>query len=205
MSDNNQRETAGKQLKIVFYLSFLWHGPVTLLSETNYVRCLSSSLSNCLCCCGSVERRSFILLSTPICPQGFCSSVAETGPLLCRSFSPRTSSHYVSACGGVGEMERACPCLCAVMTVCVGSSTWFMHIYVVICVHASMCACECVISHPGIAADCARVPHTAGSWLIDHATHSFPSTLSANHNTFCPISKNYLCRASCIGKIMNEL
>lgn len=77
-----------------------------MLSETNYAGCQSSSLSNRLCCYGSLEGRSFILLSTPICLRGFCSSVAESVPLLCLFISRRTSSACVSACGGVGEMER---------------------------------------------------------------------------------------------------
>lgn len=80
-----------KQIKIETYWQpfaggcflkiFSQHGPVTLLSETNYAGCKSSSFSNRLCCCGSLEGRSFILLSTPICPQGFCFSVAESVPL----------------------------------------------------------------------------------------------------------------------------
>ena len=99
----------------IFLLFFFpSHAPMTLLSETNYAECQSGSLSNRLCCCGSLEGRSFILLSPPICPRGFCSSVAESVPLLCLFISLTTSSGCVSecvcvcvcVCGREGERER---------------------------------------------------------------------------------------------------
>lgn len=67
----------------LFLFSFFFsrQGPMTLLSATNYAGCRSSSLSNRLCCRGSLEGRSFILLSTAISPRGVRSSVAERVPL----------------------------------------------------------------------------------------------------------------------------
>lgn len=134
---------------LFFPFFFSWHGLVTLLSETNYAGCQSSSLSNRLCCCGSLEGRSFILLSTPICPGGFCSSVAESVPPLCLFISLSTSTGCVSACGGVGEMERerdreresvfVCPCLCAETAACAGSSAWFMRVCVLVHRYRRMC------------------------------------------------------------------
>lgn len=81
---------------------------MTLLSETNYAGCQSGSLSNRLCCCGSLEGRSFILLSPPICPRGFCSSVAESVPLLCLFISLTTNSGCVCVWKRQREREREC-------------------------------------------------------------------------------------------------
>lgn len=119
-----------------------WHGLVTLLSESNYARCQSSSVSNRLCCRGSLEGRSFILLSTPICPQGFCSTVAESVPLHLPQDEHR-SCFRMRGCGIDGKRESVRPRLCAAITACVGSPAWFMRI----CVGARACA----RTHAGIA------------------------------------------------------
>lgn len=128
------------------FFCFVFHGfheLVTLLSETNYAVCQSSSLSNRLCCCGSLEGRSFILLSTRICPWGSCSSVAESVPLLCLFISPRTSSGCVSACGGVGqiEIESVSLLVCRNHRKCAGSSAWFMCVGACACTYTGIAAC----------------------------------------------------------------
>lgn len=193
-SDNHSTEMVQKQIKILTYwqlfaggsgfFSFSWHGPVTLLSETNYAGCQSSSFFNRLCCCGSLEGRSFILLSTPICPRGFFSSVAESVPLHLPQDELRLC-FCVQGCGRDGKRECVCVPSCV--------QEW---LHVLVAQHdlcASVCACVCArarlytCSHRSMCcfhnADCVCASHAAGSWLIDHATHSFLSTLSANHKT----------------------
>lgn len=156
------------------------HGPVKLLSETNYAGCQDSSLSNGLCCCGSLEGRSFILFSTPICP-------GASGPrLLCLPLW--VCYGCVSSRGCVGEREIESVSLLACSNL---RMRWLPDlIYARLC--GSMCLCLYTCRHRCMCCfhneDCVCAPHTSGSWLIDHATHYFLSTLSANHNTPCLIS-----------------
>lgn len=159
---------------------------MTLLSETNYAWCQSCTLSNRLCCCGSLEGRSFILLSSPICPRGFCSSVAESVPPLCLLISLGASPGCAPECGGVGEtgkservpVQKSPHTLVARRDLC--ASVW-EHARLYTCRHRCMRRLHAV---------CAA--HTGGSRLTDHATHSFLSALSANHNTPLPDFLNYL-------------
>lgn len=158
---------------------------MTLLSETNYAQCQSSSLSNRLCCCGSLEGRSFILLSTPISPRAFCSSVAERVPLLCSFHLPQFELW-----------------LCVWQRVCVPVKK-SLHVLVAqrdLCAPVCVC-CARACTHAGIAA-CAVLhnvcaPHAAGSWLIDHPTQSFLST--ADHNT--PPTLSTACTGNRVGII----
>lgn len=78
--------------------------PVTSLSRTNY-ECKSRRPSTRLCCHASLEGRSFIPFSTPICPQGSCSSVAKRASLLCLFICFASTSGCVSDCGGARETE----------------------------------------------------------------------------------------------------
>lgn len=132
--------------------------PVTSLSRTNYAECKSRRPSTRLCCHASLEGRSFIPFSTPICPQGSCSSVAQRASLLCLFICFASTSGCVSDCGGARETES--------------KSVW-----------RNRCVCRLLIviyAHLGVhtqymAAFAASVMF-ALAWrrgLIDHATFSF--------------------------------
>lgn len=147
---------------------------MTLLSETNYAECQSSSLSNRLCCCGSLEGRSFILLSTPISPRGFCSSVAERVPLL-RSFHlPQFELWLCVWLWGCGRKESVCPC--EEITERADCSAWFMRACACLscaCLYTCRYRCMCCFTQCLCSTCCRLVAYRSPN--TDHHT---PPTLS---------------------------
>lgn len=132
--------------------------PITSLSRTNYAECKSRRPSTRLCCCASLEGRSFIPFSTPICPQGSCSSVAQRASLLCLFICFASTSGCVSDCGGARETESKSVwrnrCVCGLLIV----------IYAHLGVHTQYMAALCCFRNV-----CASM----ATGLIDHATFSF--------------------------------
>lgn len=110
--------------------------PITSLSRTNYAECRGRSPSNGLCCRGSLEGRSFIPVSTSICPRGLCSSVARRVSLRCLFICCASTSGCVPDCGGEQEKEKP---TCVEKRLCAPVAlSWFMHI----------CVCTCRLALP---------------------------------------------------------
>lgn len=129
--------------------------PITSLSRTNYAECKRRRPSTRLCCHASLEGRSFIPFSTPICPQGSCSSLAQRASLLCLFICFASTSGCVSDCRGAREMESKSVwrnrCVCRLLIV-------------IYAVYGRMC-CFCNV--------CASM----ATGLIDHATSSFRAVI----------------------------
>lgn len=131
------------------------------------------------------------MLSTPICPPGLLLLCGRERASASASSSPSVRAPVVCLCAGVWERWKDSVSLCRNRCMC-----WQRNvIYVRLC--GSMCVFVCAPVHMQVSLHalfprCLCSTHTAGSWLIDHATHSFLSTLSANHNTPPPDSLNYL-------------
>lgn len=130
--------------------------PITSLSRTNYAECKSRRLSTRLCCRASLEGRSFIPFSTPICPQGSCSSVAQHASLLCLFICFASTSGCVSDCGGAREMESKC----GETTVCARVA------------HRDLCTSGCALALYGRICCFRNVCASMAMGLIDHATFS---------------------------------
>lgn len=113
---------------------FLWQGLLTLLFQTTYARCQTSSLSNRLYSCGSLEGRSFILFPTLLYPEGICSSWERSVLLLWLFMSLRRSFGCVSGCRGCGRDGKGK--VSYWLVACAGSSDWFMYV----CLALFMCA-----------------------------------------------------------------
>lgn len=133
-----------------------WH-LITSLSRTNEAECKRRSPSNGLCCRGSLERRSFILFSTSICPRGFCSSVARRVSLLCLFIA--STSGCVSGCGG-GRVEC-------------GKNRHVFRLCVVIYAHLCVCARTCRLSLHVLFPKCLRRTCSKATALIDQAARPF--------------------------------
>lgn len=117
----------------VDFFSF-WQGLLTLLFQTTYARCQTSSLSNRLYSCGSLEGRSFILFPTLLYPEGICSSWERSVLLLWLFMSLRRSFGCVSGCRGCGRDGKGK--VSYWLVACAGSSDWFMYV----CLALFMCA-----------------------------------------------------------------
>lgn len=136
--------------------------------------------------CGSRDRRSFILLSCPICLQGFCSSKAESVSLFWLFLSLRG---ILWLCAGVWESRRRKVRL----LLCGTAPAWVCLLHMI---HESVW--ERVSTHAAIAIDCVWDSHRESSRLVDHAIHSVLSTLSVSCNT--PLIWFHEVSASCAGK-----
>lgn len=151
-----QPKTEKQQQKSATFFS--WLQPIISLSRTNYAECKCRSPSDGLCCRGSLEGRSFIPFSTPICPRGSCSSVAQA--CLCSAFSSSALPPLV-VCLTVGVRGRRKAKGCGETVVCFGCAAWFMHISVY--AHAGY---RCLCCFPSVCAEGA----SEATGLIDHTT-----------------------------------